>query len=326
MPQATGSQLRVVGFDEDAFNTMPGTPQGRVLYVNSLGLGMSMGLVQSKALGNGSRAQQKPGQGNRAVAGPAQVEMAPNTLGWWLKHILGGYNKSGAGPYTHSFSIGDLPPGMLVERDWGANIPGIGRYTLFSGCRVASAEFQFHQEEAQILALQLMGADEKLDSAAIVDADGVDDFGHVPFYGRHLYLSEGGSPIAIVTDCKVKMDNQLDGDNYTMRPQGDSNSHGVRRSLTAGQSVWTGEITALFESPALYQKAINGTESSLGIELIHGNGGGTAGNEKFTLTLPKLQYGANPLGVDGPKGIRVTLPFTCYEGVTAELVNSIETL
>ncbi len=326
MPQVSGSKIAVVGFDETTYNTEPASPQGRTLYVNSLNLGMSMGLTESKALGSGSRAQQKPGQGNRAVAGSAAVEMAPGTMGWWLKHALGGYSSSGAGPYTHSFSIGDLPAGMLVERDWGSAMSGVGRFARFSGVKVGSAEFQFEQEQVQLLTMELLGADETLQSAALVDADGVDDFGHSAFYGRHLYLAEGGSPIAIATSVKVKIDNQLDADNYCIRPKADTGSHGVRRSITEGQAVVTGEIQVLFESMALYNKAINGTESSLEIELIAGAGDGTAGNETFTLTIPKLQYGANPVSVEGPGGVRATLPFTSYEGISATLLNSIETL
>jgi hypothetical protein len=136
----------------------------------------------------------------------------------------------------------------------------------------------------------------------------VADPGHTPFDGFSIStITEGGSAIAIVSAISgLTINNAVDGDNYVI------GGGGRRRNLPEGYVSVSGTIEALFESMALYNKALRYTESSLVIVFKHGTGAGSAGNEQLTLTIPELVMTPNSPPVEGPKGVRVKLPFEAY--------------
>jgi hypothetical protein len=79
-----------------------------------------------------------------------------------------------------------------------------------------------------------------------------------------------------------------------------------------------GEMTSIFSSATLLNKAINSTESKLQIDLTRGAGtGASSGNEKLTLLLEELKYEPNFPVVEGPGGLLVRLPFVAYQRSTA---------
>lgn len=318
MPQARGTQLAVNLYEETTYGEDPGAPSAEKCYVKSIGPGGTQNMINSETL-TGARTKIKPTQGNEDVGFDVPVEVAPESIGKWLKHSLGQVATTGTGPYTHTFSIGALPVGLLIERDYGSNITGAGRFMKHNGIRINSAKFSFPQEGFPEAVFSIKGAKETLASTAL---DGTPtDNGHNPFSSFEATIEEGGSPIAIVTALEFTLANNLDESAFVI---GSRN----RQELAEGDAMVTGQLTALFNSVDLLTKAVNFTESSLKSTLSRGDGLGSAGNESLEFSLPNLVYQRQSPGVEGPGGVLITLPFTCYGTTTMQAVlkNAIATL
>jgi hypothetical protein len=111
-------------------------------------------------------------------------------------------------------------------------------------------------------------------------------------------INEGGSQSAVITGLDITLANDMDGEPII-------GSGGVVSDLVEGWCTVTGTVKALFTNQALYNKAINGTESSIEVTL-------TTGAHSLVLTLPEIRYERAGLERNGAKGVYVSLPFSAY--------------
>ena len=114
-----------------------------------------------------------------------------------------------------------------------------------------------------------------------------------------LALQEGGAPIAIVTGGEIALDFTLDGDQYAI------GAGGLRGDIPEGLVQVIGNIKAFFQDATLYNKAVNGTESSLLATW-------TDGAHSLAILVPELKYERSAPGIEGPRGVLVELPFRGY--------------
>lgn len=303
MAQARGSQTTIAIYEESTYKTTPGTPSGQKLYVTSCGVQAQQNRINPNTL-TGSRERGAPDAGNINVSGAIAMELGAESIGTLLKHALGSNSSSGVGPYTHVLTLGDLPVGLIVEKDFGSNISGSGRFQYYNGSRIARAAFNFPQEGYCTANFDIIGAKETLASAAL-DAS-LTDNGHTSFSAFSASIEEGGASIATVTQCSINLDNELDESVFCVGGAGE------RSALPEGFATVSGSITALFDSAALLTKAVNGTESSLKVTLSRGTGLGSAGNESIEFFVQQLVYERVSPPIEGPGGILITLPFKAY--------------
>jgi len=311
MAQARGTQTTTVLVEEVTYKTTPGTPAAQVLYLTANSIQAQQNRLDSNTIGT-DRERTQPVAGNINVAGPLDFEIGAEWIGTLLKHVHGTNNTTGSDPYVHTLELGDLPVGFMIEKDFGSNISGSGRYQYNNGCKVASATFTFPQEGFPTGQIQVIGASETADSTPL-DAS-PDDNGNTPFSTFQATIEEGGASIAVVTQASISVDNGLDPNSYVI------GSAGERVELPEGFATVTGSLTALFDSATLLNKAINSTESSLKITLSRGDGLGSAGNESIEFFVQQMLYERTSPAITGPAGIEITLPFKAYKsgaGVTA---------
>lgn len=309
MPQARGSQTQALLVEESTYGTDPGSPVAQLLHITRNTLSSSQNKIQSNVLSS-SRERRSPINGNINVSGEIDFELGAESMGTILKHALGSNTTTGVDPYTHTMKLGDLPVGFIIEKDYGSNITN--RYEKFNGCRVSQASFNFPSEGVPMATLSVIGQKATLGSSSI-DAT-PDDNGHTSFSAFDASIEEGGSSIAYVQSATIELNNELDESSFVI------GGAGLRRALPEGFATVSGTITALFESEALLNKAINNTESSLKIALTRGTGLGSAGNEYMEFFVQQLLYGRNSPPVDGPNGLLVNLPFEGYiSGSTSAL-------
>lgn len=107
-------------------------------------------------------------------------------------------------------------------------------------------------------------------------------------------IYEGGSPIAVVTELSVALENGIGtrfvvGSELTIRP-------GIQRSNC------TANLTVYFEDSSMVEKFVNETTSSLVFYL-----GDLAGN-KYRVTLPRLKYTGGQPDVSGQASITLAMP------------------
>lgn len=322
MPQARGSQAVFAIYDETTYGVNPGVPAGQKLYLTRFGVRSSQNLIDDDTL-TSNRARNEPGVGNIDVSDGLAMVLSAQSLGKPLKHLLGAVATTGAGPYVHVLTPGDLPAGFILEKDHGANIAGSGRFEYFNGCKFAGAKFNFPREGLCTASFDVKGAKSTLAAAALDAA--LDDYGHTGFSAFEATVLEGGASIATVTAAEIDYSNDLDEEGYAL------GGAGVRRALSEGFAVVKGSITAMFEDASLLTKAINRTQSSLRITLTRGNGLGSAGNESIEFLVNQLKYERTSPPIEGPRGVFITLPFTAYRSgatapMTVTLKNAVATL
>lgn len=319
MNQARGFKTAVSLYEESAYNTPPGAPAGFKLYYKSFEVLPIRKLIQSATI-RGDRTQAAPDNDNTDVAGNIVTEIGTENIGLMLKHLLGAVASTGTGPYVHTFTQSDLPVGLMIEKDNSADISGSGRVERFGGCRIASATFDIPQNGYPMITWAMKGASYTLETA-LADATPTDT-GQTSLSAFNLTLQEGGSAIATVNKGSITLNNDLDEQSgYTI------GSGGIRTALDEGFLLVTGSISALFTDASLITKALDGTDTSLLMQLSRGTGDGSAGNEFFSLKIEHMKYELSGAKVAGPKGIVQDLNFLGYANagafVTAVLKNQV---
>lgn len=304
MAQQRGSTTKILYATATSFKENQASLSGQayILPFVSESLRYSRNLLTSKTI-RASRNAQKPVRGNVDAAGDLNFELAPQ-YGRLLHHIFGSYTAQtgGAGTYTHTFKVGDLPAGMTIEKQF--TDLASAQYFKYTGCKVNNFKLTAKSEGFIDCSVNIMGAKEIV-SGSSMDPAPV-DLGHTPFDGFGCTIKEGGAALAVATQIDFTLENGLDGNTYVI------DGTGERYSLPEGAVKVSGTVTALFDSMYLYNKALNNTETSLEITLANGTGDGTAGNEKLVFTLSETIFKPQAPVVSGPTGVLVELPFEAY--------------
>ena len=125
--QVSGVDIKVGLYKETVYGVDPGSPVGRIAYVNSVGIQSSVNLLDSPII-TGGRGRRKPGAGNQAVSGSIETTIAPETIGFWLTQILGVPTTTGSA----------RPPSRLVSCLRRTTRPrSLARWSASTGCASA---------------------------------------------------------------------------------------------------------------------------------------------------------------------------------------------
>ncbi|RJS04874.1 phage tail tube protein [Xanthomonas sp. CFBP 7698] len=326
MAQATGAKSRVIAVTETTYNEIPATPDAELIYIQTFTLKPSAAREQDPTL-SGFRGQARGTLGRREVAGQATVSLAPGSIGFWLKHLIGAPATTGsASPYTHTFSLANpLPAGITFEVDYGAAIAAPGRYMRYSGCRVNQAQFQFQTQGTPSATIDLLGSSSDGTIATSLDATPTDP-GHAAWGVSNLALVlDGGTTEVCLESLNVTWSNDLDGDLWCI------NNGGQRHGLPEGFAIVTGDGVAQFDTPVLLNKALNDQDLAIQVSLTRGTGAGTAGNESLVITIPLSTIDQTAPEISGPRGLKMPFNFVAHRttgelGVTAVLKNQRATI
>lgn len=292
MTQARGFLEQLLYVAESTYGTTPGTPSAVKLPFNTMGLASAQNLIDPGTI-TGHRKQVRPGIGNITVSGDIVVPVDVRAIGYWLALAIGTPTTSGTDPYTHTFKPGLSLPSAVLES--GFSTP-FAHYALFNGCKVNQMSFSFGGDGELVSTVSVMGAKETAGTSP-VDADPTAvEFDR--FNNFQASITEGGAAIATVTQLDLTINNGLDGEPTI-------GSAGVRADLAEGMMTVSGTLKALFADQALYNKAINNTESSIVLTL-------TSDSHSLALTLPEIVYERNGLERNGAAGVYVSLPFRAY--------------
>jgi len=307
MGQARGYKSRLVLDFETAFKTDPSTPAGHIMPFNSYSVQGSRNKESANTI-RGRRDPVAPFDGNESVDGPLVVPVDVRNIGLWLKALLGAPDSTdnGDGTYDHVYSISDSQPSMVLETRLSDNTSVI-KYIKHNGCKLNSLEISAGGDGELVANLNIMGAAEALGDSAY-DSDPT-ELSFQRFRNFQATLKEGGSALTgTATNMTLNVAANLDGDQYTI---GDN---GTRGDISEGLMGLSGSIDALFKdtSAAMLQKAIDSTETSLELAFEDSNG------NSLTFTLPELQFAQQGPTVDGPQGVRISLPFQAYYDDAAE--------
>ncbi len=301
-----GSAVKVALYDEVTYKSTTSVTKGMLAYYTECSLAASRNNVQPNTIST-DRSRAKPGAGNVDVSGNLNVEMAPETIGFYLRHCLGAPVTTGASaPYTHTFRPKALPVGLIVEKDWTANIAS--KVEQFLGCRVGQATIDIPQEGAATLQMQLQGAKYSIASAPL-DAS-LGDTGHTGWFAPDCAVLIGGSASTVVKSVQFTINNNMDGGRYAL------GSAGERIDMPEGFADVTGSCTVIVDATlfsAFIDKANARTDTSLEVTLTFGTGDGSAaGKEKLSLKLDHAIIELATPPISSPGGMEVTFNFTSF--------------
>lgn len=303
-----GSAVRVGLYDEVTYKTSAGLTLGMLAYFTECSVVAARNNVKPNTI-SADRSRSIPGAGNLDVSGNFNVEMAPQHVGFWLRHILGAPVTTGASaPYTHTFRPTTLPVGLLIEKNWVT--AGItSKVEHFLGCRVGEATFDVPQEGAATLSMSMQGAKYTI-AAAPLDAT-LADPGHTGWFAPDVAVSIGGSPSLICKSAMIKVTNNLQTDRYALGTAGE------RIDMPEGFADVSGTINVIVDTTlfsAFIDKANARTDTALAISYTFGAGtGASAGNEKLTLTLDHALIDLTSVPISSPAGVEVSFNFTGYK-------------
>jgi hypothetical protein len=311
-PLASGLAGQIGFADEVTYGTY--VAPTRFLEFLSESLVLERERIESAGIRAGRRVLHRWAAGVQRVTGDVVFEVAPQGFGLIWKHILGGVATTGAGPYTHTFTPGDLAGKSLSVQVGRPDIAGVVRPFSYLGCKVASAELGFEVNQYAQLTCSFYGAHE--DTAQTL---GVATYptGLAPFsynYGA-ITIAAGAFD---VKSGSLSIDNGLATDRHFIRA---TTPERPKEPLEADRRAITGTLTADFTDLTAYNRFVNGTEAALVLDF---NVGASA---RLTATLNVRFDGTTP-NVGGAELLEQELPWKAVSAtsdaaaITVVLINS----
>jgi len=305
MSQQRGYLSRLVVGRETVYGTAPAT--GTVLPFNTCNLVANRNQTAPMTI-TGSRNPVAPIDGNLDVSGDIVVPIDLQGIGHWLRAMFGAPTTTGTSPnFTHVFKITSAQPSLTIERQ----MADATSFLRAVGCKVSRFSIQAGGDGELIATIGIMGKTETRATSSFVASPATLVFNRLQNF--QAALLEGGSALATATEMSLDLDMGLDGDQYVI------GGGGARGDLPEGIISVTGNLTTLFTSGALLDKAIASTVSSLKTTF-------TSGTHSLALEVQELQYGRTSPTIDGPQGVRLTLPYTGFLGSGAGASAAIATL
>jgi len=307
--QVRGSDASVLVYDESVFGADPGVPAAKKVYFSSCGLKAEQNQIDDDTMSSG-RGTRRSGRGNINVSGNLNVTMAPEHIGFWLKHLLGTPATTGAGPYEHVFVPGDLPPGFRVETDWTSAIAS--KVNAYKGLRINSGSLTLPQEGFAKLNMSLLGKSHAVITAPLDDTP--TDPGHEGLVGFEAIIKHGGARVGGVTSMSVEVNNNLGSDVYCFPATGET--AGERFSLAEDKVVISGTLETVFQDFTFIDLGIAGTETTFEVVYTRGTGDGTAGNETISFLIDHADVPLMTQTIETQAGLKASIPFKAFASGT----------
>jgi hypothetical protein len=248
--------------------------------------------------------------GNLTVSGDVEVELYNRGLGKLFRVMFGEVATTGAGPYTHVFTPGDLAGDALTVQVGRPGTAGTVHPFTYSGMKVGSWELSCSAGEIARLKLSMVGRDE---TTATALASATYPATIKPLHFDHAAVTLGGSAVQ-VKSFTLSGDNGMDD---ARRFLGDER---IAEPLEAGIRTYDGTLDIEFVDLTQYTRYVNATEVALSIVF-------TSGLDSVTLTANVRLDGETPT-VSGTDLLAQSVGFKAVASgndgtaITATLVNA----
>jgi hypothetical protein len=295
MAIANGAQHSIHFVPEVTYGTTPTAPAFKPFPHTGTNLAMTKDGLESEKL-RGDRQVEDFRHGNQSISGDVTSELEYGDLDDILEGVLCGTwagDVLKAGVTRRSFTL---------ERKFAdLATPEFHRYT---GCEFNSFAMSVSPNAIVTATFGVIGKGLTLATTAIASSTYAAPAAVQPFDSFTGSITEGGSPIAVVTSIEMTLENGLEplfavGSVTTNRP-------------SIGKSRLTGTMTTYFESKTLYEKFINETSSSIVLTLVD-----LAGNE-YEFDMPNVKYNSGQPDVSGEGAVTVSMDFIALYDATDE--------
>lgn len=293
MAFASGSNHGMAYVAESTYGVTPATPAFKPLRHTGTTLGMSKDSIQSEEI-RSDRQIACFRHGNRQIGGDASFEfvwsdfddmLQAATCGSWVTNVL---------------KVGNIRRSFTVERHFA----DIAKYIRYTGCEVNTLSLSIAPNAVVTGSVGFIGKDQDQVNTIVTGATYADPQGGCPFDSFSGTISEGGSPIAIVTSVELSLANNIEP-SFVVGSK-------VTAQNTIGRSNVTGTVTCYFDDVTMLNKFVNETASSLDFTLVNEAG------DQYEFSLPTIKYTGGQPDVSGEGGITISMPFQALYNAGAD--------
>lgn len=292
---ADGSRHSMRFVLESTYGVTPATPVFDIVRHTGTTLGLSKEALQSEEIRD-DRQIADFRHGARQVGGDISIELSYGSFDKILEALLGGtWATDTPALGTDQLKAGTTRRSFTVERYFGDILTADKPFHRFTGVEFNTLQLQINANAMITGTIGVVGKDMTTDTVIVTGATYNPATTTSPLDSFTGTLNENGTPIAVITEIQLNLDNGLDprfvvGSKTTLRP-------------SIGRSNVSGQITAYFENSLLLEKFINETESDIEFNLPDGAGN----NLKFI--LPRIKYNGGQPDVQGEGPITLSMPF-----------------
>lgn len=233
--------------------------------------------------------------GNVEVSGDLGFELYQQGMGLWFRHMFGAVSTSGAGPYTHTFTPGDMSDDHFTLQIGKPDVAGTVQPFTFSGCKVTEWELAAKAGELVTLGVSVVGKDLATGTSLATASYGAGS--GLPFSFAHASVTVGGSA-AYVKEITLKGSNGLAVDRRGI------GSAYIKEPLEAELRAYEGEMVCEFESLTQMNLFRNGTENALVLTI-------DAGSAAKCVITTNVRYDGSTPEVQGRGVTELKVPFKC---------------
>ncbi len=271
--------------------------------------------IESEGIIAGARVMRSEqwGPGNVTVSGDVQHELFQQGCGLLFEHMFGSRNTTGVGPFTHTYTPGDLSGKSFTTQVGKPRTDGTVSPHTYTGCKVQEWEVALEAGEKATLGLTIVGQEET--TATALATASFSTGAAKPFTFAHGTTMTIGGAAAKVRYITIKGQNMLADDRRNI------GSALLDEPLESDLRTYGGTIRMEFLNLTQYDRYRNSTEFAIVLGL---NAGADA---QATITMNARFDGVTP-EVDGRGLIVVEIPYKCIgtttdaSGITAVLVNN----
>lgn len=238
--------------------------------------------------------------GNVDVGGDIETELYQQGMGALLKACFGAVSTSGAGPYTHTFTPGDLTDDHLSVQVGKPDVAGTVQPFSFSGMKVTDWELSMEAGGLVTLSTSLVGKQLATSESLATASFGTGTA--TPFTFKHASATIAGGA-ANVKKLTIQGSNGLDGDRRFI------GSEYRAEPLEAELREYGGTVDLEFESLTQMNRFRNATEVALVATISAG------ASASLTTTMNVRFDGATP-EVDGRGIVQLSAPYKCIGSTT----------
>ena len=292
---ADGSRHSMRFVPEVTYGVTPATPAFDIIRHTGTTLGLSKEALQSEEIRD-DRQIADFRHGARQVGGDISIELSYGSFDDILEALLGGtWTVDAPALGTDQLKAGTTRRSFTVERYFGDILTADKPFHRFTGVEFNTLQLQINANAMITGTIGVVGKDMTTDTVIVTGATYNPATTTSPLDSFTGTLNENGTPIAVITEIQLNLDNGLDprfvvGSKTTLRP-------------SIGRSNVSGQITAYFENSLLLEKFINETESDIEFNLPDG-----AGNN-LKVILPRIKYNGGQPDVQGEGPITLSMPF-----------------
>lgn len=232
----------------------------------------------------------------KSVGGAIEMQLGWTGYERFLKHGMGALNTSGAGPYTHDFTLAqNLPTGLSIHVNRDADNLGAGSAWKYEGCQIQKLTLANQVEDPITLNVEFVGR--SWDNLAVATPT-FPAFDAMTWDKMTTFELDG--LVIQARSWELMIENNLAADRYIL---GSLLRKGLGRN---GPRKVSGKFQLELENLTAYDYFKNLSEADLVIEYVDGT-------KFFQIALPKIILNGSDPSAESPGPLLLDLSFEAWQ-------------